>query len=119
MPQTGLTGPFLLNRETIDSTVTTTPGVYALGYVEVGGDFIPKCVGRSDDDINKSLKDWVNSKYSKFKFECYDSAEAAFTKECRLYHDWKEQLDNQEHPKKLDNTWECPCCKLFESTNQK
>ena len=119
MPQTELKGPFPLNREAIDSAVTATPGVYALGYIEVGGDFIPKYVGGSDDNVRQSLKDWVNSKYSKFKFECYDSAEASFAKECRLYHDWKEQLDNQEHPKKLNIRWKCPCCELCESTNQK
>ena len=119
MPQTGLKGPFSLNKETVGSAVIAAPGVYMLGYVEIGGDFIPKYVGSADDDISQSLKEWINNKYSKFKFECYDSAEAAFTKECRLYHDWKEQLDNQEHPKRLDTRWKCPCCELCESTNQK
>ncbi|UCH31784.1 MAG: hypothetical protein JSV05_09935 [Candidatus Bathyarchaeota archaeon] len=111
MPQTGLKGPFQLNREIIDTVVTSSSGVYALGYVEIGGDFIPKYVGRSDNDINQILKDWTSSQYSQFKFECYDSPELAFTKECGLYHDWKEQLDNQEHPKKLEDTkWKCPRC---------
>ncbi len=119
MPQTGLKGPFSISKEIIDSAVTPTPGVFVLGYLEIGGDFIPKYVGRSDDDIKQSLKDWVNSKYSKFKFECYDSAEVAYTKECRLHHDWKEQLDNQEHPKKLDARWNCPCCKSSIGTSKK
>lgn len=111
MLQTGLKGPFLLNREIIDDVVISASGVYVLGYVEVGGDFIPKYVGRADDDINRVLKDWVDGKYSRFKFECYDSPEMAFTKECSLYHDWKEQLDNQEHPKRHeDSRWECPRC---------
>jgi hypothetical protein len=118
MPQTGMKGPFALNREAIDTATTASPGVYALGYVEVGGDFIPKHVGRSDDDVNRSLKDWVNTKYSKFKFECYDSPEAAFARECELYHDWKEQLDNQEHPRRRDTRWACPCCELSEDANQ-
>ncbi|UCE96165.1 MAG: hypothetical protein JSV51_00720 [Candidatus Bathyarchaeota archaeon] len=119
MPYTGLKGPFSLNEKIIESAVSVTPGVYALGYIEIGGDFIPKYVGRSDVNINQSLKEWVNTEYSKFKFECCDSAEAAFARECRLYHDWKEQLNNQEHPKKLDTRWKCPCCELYESTNQK
>ncbi len=118
MPQTGLKGPLSLDKKTIESAVSATPGVYALGYVEIGGDFIPKYIGRSDNNISQSLKDWVNSKYSKFKFEYYDSAEAAFLKECKLYHDWKEQLDNQEHPKKLVTRWNCPCCELAESGSQ-
>jgi hypothetical protein len=119
MPQTGLKGPFSLNKETIESVASATPGVYVLGYVEIGGDFIPKYVGRSDANINQSLKEWANTEYSKFKFECCDSPQSAFVKECRLYHDWKEQLNNQEHPRKLDNRWNCPCCKLFESGSQK
>ena len=119
MPQTGLDGPFSLKIETINSVVTVSPGVYALGYVEIGGDFIPKYIGRSDANINKSLNDWVDRGYSKFKFECCDSVETAFAKECRLYHDWKEQLDNKEHPKRRDANWNCPCCKLSEITDEK
>ena len=118
MPQTRLSGPFALNIAAIEGATHAAPGVYALGYVEIGGDFIPKYIGRSDDDINRSLKEWINSKYSRFKFECCDSAEAAFAKHCRLYHDWKEQLDNQEHPKGLDARWACPCCKSSENPSQ-
>ncbi len=117
MPQTGLRGPFSINKAIIDSAVTSNPGVFVLGYVEIGGDFIPKYVSRSDADTKQSLKEWVNSRYSKFKFDCYDTAELAFTQECRLYHDWKEQLDNHEHPTKLDKKWNCPYCKS--STNSK
>lgn len=114
MPQTELEGPYVLNTETIDRIVTkTSPGVYVLGYVGIGG-FIPKRVGRSDDSINEILKNRVGGDYSQFKFNYYDSSEAAFMKECCLYHDWKEQLDNEQHPERPDNTQcKCPGCDLF------
>jgi hypothetical protein len=115
MPQTELEGPYSLNSETIDSVVAkTSPGVYVLGYVGIGGFFIPKHVGRSDDSISDRLKDCVGGKYSKFKFDYYDSPEAAFAKECCLYHDWKEQLDNDQHPDRPENTrCRCPECDVF------
>lgn len=115
MPETGLNGPYTLDNETIDRVVTrTSPGAYALGYIGDQGGFVPKYVGRSDYDINKRLKDWVGSKYSKFKFGYYDSPKAAFEKECNLYHDWKEQLDNEHHPDRPENTnWKCPRCNIF------
>ena len=115
MPQTGLKGSYSLNNETIDEKVTkTSAGAYALGYLNAEGAFVPKYVGRSDDDINGRLNDWVGSKYAYFKFGYYDSAKAAFEKECDLYHDWKEQLDNKQHPDRSDGTnWKCPRCYAF------
>ena len=115
MPTTGLKGPYSLDTKTIDKVVTKkSAGAYALGYLNKEGLFVPKYVGRSDTDINKRLKDWVGSKYSKFKFDYYGSPKAAFTKECNLYHDWKNQLDNKEHPDRPDDAnWKCPRCKIF------
>jgi hypothetical protein len=90
MPQTGLRGPYNLDNATIDAIVTrTSPGAYALGKVD-DNIFYVSYVGRSDDDINRRLKDWVG-KYPKFKFEYYDSPKAAFEKECNLYHDFGEK----------------------------
>jgi len=124
MPQTGLGGPYRLDNETINREVTrTSPGAYALGHVEqrkkneeMVKTFIVEYVGRSDDDINSRLKNWVGSKYSEFKFEYYGSPKAAFEKECNLYHDWgeKEILDNDRHPERPDGTdWKCPRCNIF------
>jgi hypothetical protein len=110
-----LRGPFTLNNETIDGQVTaTSAGAYALGYLNNQKLFVPKYVGRSDDNINKRLKNWVGSKYSYFKFEYYSSAKAAFEKECNLYHDWENQIDNKQHPDRPDETnWKCPRCNVF------
>lgn len=93
MPTTGLRGPYSLDNNAIDTVVTKkSAGAYALGYINEEDLFVPKYVGRSDDDINKRLKDWVGSKYPTFKFEYYGSPKAAFEKECNLYHDWKKQF---------------------------
>jgi len=114
MPSTGLRGPHSLNTETIDSVVEKNKiGAYALGYVSVGDDFMPKYVGRSDNDLNGRLKTHIGEGCSKFKFEYYSSAKKAFEKECNLHHDWKEQLDNKEHPDRPSGTnWKCPRCNV-------
>ena len=115
MTTTGLKGPFSLDVKTIDKVVTKkSAGTYALGYLNKEGLFVPKYVGRSDTDINKRLKDSVGNNYPKFEFEYYGSPKAAFEKECNLYHDWKAQLDNKEHPDRPENAnWKCPRCKKF------
>ena len=119
MPSTGLKGSYSLTTEKIDEIVTnTSPGAYALGrYDSEEKTFYISYVGRSDNDINDRLKKHATEgKYSRFKFDYYDSPKAAFEKECNLYHDFgeKEKLDNKKHPQRPDDsTWECPRCDIF------
>lgn len=48
-----------LTDERIDEAVgRTSPGSYALGYLD-GGAFIAFYVGRSDSDVNASLHSWI------------------------------------------------------------
>jgi hypothetical protein len=106
-----------LSNEKIDAVVTrTAPGVYALDPTERGA-FVVKYVGRSDDDLNKRLKDWVGTKYVYFKFDYATSPKNAFEKECELYHDNggpEGKLDNEIHPRRPDGTdWKCPRCKTY------
>lgn len=129
MPKTGLRGSYSLNNETIDAKVTrkNSAGAYALGHVETEKKneeerkiFYVNYVGRSDDDINGRLKEWVG-KYPRFKFEYYDSPRAAFKKECSLYHGFgeKETLDNDKHPERSKNkNWKCPRCDIFNEENE-
>jgi len=116
MPQTGLNGPYALDNETIDRVVTrTSPGAYALGYVE-NNSFYVQYVGRSDDNINQRLKQHVGE-YPRFKFDYFGSPKAAFEKECNLWHDWggpEGSLANKSHPDRPDGTdWKCPRCNKF------
>jgi len=115
MPLSGLQGPYNLNIQTIDEVVILkSAGVYALAKMVEGNSFHISYVGRSDDDINRRLKDWVD-KYALFKFEYYVSPRTAFEKECNIYHYFgPEGLDNEAHPERPKNTnWLCPQCNLF------
>jgi len=63
MADTGLKGPYPLTNDEIDRIITqTSPGVYALDRENSSGTFIVNYVGRSDDDVNDRLKDWIGSK---------------------------------------------------------
>jgi predicted RNA-binding Zn-ribbon protein involved in translation (DUF1610 family) len=117
-PRTGLRGPFLLNEQTVNEEVGYgSPGVYALGRKR-DKTFYPRYFGRSDSDVNAELKKHFG-KYDAFKFEYFDSPEAAFTKECELYHDFRgpeSRLDNKTHPDRSQGaTWQCPKCNAFVS----
>jgi len=119
MANTGLKGHFSLTENGIDKEVTkTSAGVYALGHLNNDNTFIVSYVGRSDEDLNGRLKQWVGEKnYKNFKYDYFPSSKSAFEKECRLYHDFggKEKLDNDIHPDRPKNTnWECPVCTIFD-----
>jgi len=115
MANTNLTGPYLLTSDKIDEIVDViSPGTYVLGYVNKNNAFVVEYVGRSDDDLNDRLGDWVDD-YESFKFKIYDSAKESFEKECTIYHDFgeKEKLDNDIHPDRPDNSnYSCPVCGL-------
>jgi hypothetical protein len=135
----GMNGSYPLNDEAIDERVSrTSPGNYALGYME-GATFVVFYVGRSDSDVKSRLHEWVgapsryerysasskaawrsrlrghlphgapvltsvgidvDSSYTRFAYSYASSAEAAFEKECRNYHDFGGSggLDNEDHP---------------------
>jgi len=113
-----LSGLESLTNEKIDKMVTQTkPGVYVLDRT-TGGGFQVNYVGRADTDLNRRLKDWVESKYKYFKFDYATSPKDAFEKECALWHDFggpEGKLDNDKHPERPNGTdWKCPRCKIFE-----
>jgi len=111
---TGLKDSFSLDAETIDDQVTkTSSGVYALG-TKKGNIFHVHYVGRSDVDVKAELKDCVG-RYDRFKFDYTDpySSDAAFLKECQLFHDFggtEGKLDNQHHPERPSGDVSCPIC---------
>lgn len=116
MAKLNMNGSYELSNEKIDQNVIkTSAGNYALGHTK-DSSFIVKYVGRSDDDLNKRLKDWVGD-YKQFKYSYATSPKAAFEKECRNYHDFGEnkKLDNEYHPDRPDgSTWKCPVCDVFD-----
>lgn len=119
MANTDLYGPFNLDKETIDKKVKGLgAGAYALEKRSKPDTFVVNYVGRSDTDLNDRLKNWCDTKYKRFKYAFYDTAKAAFLKECRLYHDFGEtdSLDNEQHPERpTGKDWECPICDIFDN----
>lgn len=112
MASSNLLGPYELTSNKVDAVVADKSiGAYALGTVK-NGVFYIYYVGRSDQDLNKRLKQHVGN-YDDFKFEYYDSAKAAFEKECHLYHDFKPR-DNDIHPRRpTGSNWKCPVCEHY------
>lgn len=116
-PSTGLRGSFPLDEQTINEQVDSgSPGVYALGYRK-GKSFIVQHIGRSDTNVNGQLKEHIG-KYDRFKFDTSDSPQAAFIKECELYHSFggpEGKLDNKNHPDPEGMAWSCPKCTVLDS----
>ena len=99
----------LLNVENIDKYVEDNRiGNYALGYNR-NHIFVPKYVGRSDNDLKERLMDHVNSNHKRFKFKYQRTKKQAFIKECENYHDLNDQIENEIHPDSPDGqSLECP-----------
>lgn len=113
MPNSGLSGPYSLTKESIDRNVTrTSAGAYALGRT-IDGVFHVHYVGRSDGDVRGRLKDHVG-KYTQFKFDYFSSAKAAFEKECRLYHDFGPPANSVHPARPRGSGWKCPACAIFD-----
>jgi hypothetical protein len=114
MPSTGLKGPFLLTAERVNIAVTAAlPGAYALGQTDTEGTFLVDTIGRSNDNLKKTLEDQIDGR-SQFKFECFHSAKAAFEKECGLYHEFTMSM-TQDHPTRPEGSyWKCPRCNVLD-----
>ncbi len=113
MAQNGLLGPFALTDQVIDQEVgQRQPGAYVLEESSDLVNFRVAYVGRSDTNLKNQLHVHVGS-YKRFRYEYCSSAQAAFEKECILYHDF-EPHDNPIHPQRPTGTaWRCPRCNLF------
>ena len=107
----GLEGPFALTDSVIDEVVREqSPGAFVLESTEHGLRSV--FVGRSDFDVNNQLHVYVGA-YSRFKFVYCSSPQAAFEKECTLFHDF-DPTDGIGHPlRSPGSAWTCPRCKLL------
>jgi hypothetical protein len=116
MADTGLLGPHPLNSNRIDGYVGDGIGAYALGSANINGGLDVRYVGRSDNDLNTRLKNWIGS-YTHFKFGHFKTREGAFNHECRMFHDFGgvQGLDNSIHPARpAGATYGCPHCRMFD-----
>jgi hypothetical protein len=110
----------VLNAHEITELVTrTSPGNFALGYVD-GDRFCILCVGRSDADLAKELRAWIKenrARYKAFTFSYAPCAKAAFERECEDFHDLggTDRLDNVSHPQRpARSDWLCPRCDCYD-----
>ena len=107
-----LSKPIRLTEAEIDAAVKhISPGVYILDET-TSGPWRDDYVGRSDNNLNARLKDWVGT-YGFFKAAYLDSAKQAFEAECEFYHALAPR-DNKVHPARPANSnWVCPRCYIF------
>jgi hypothetical protein len=109
----GLSGPFVLSDDIIDQEVHNQgPGAFLLDSATNAEVFKATFVGRSDIDVNNQLHVYVGV-YKRFKFVYCPSPQAAFERECNLFHDFAPN-DNPAHPRRPEHSgWVCPRCKLL------
>jgi hypothetical protein len=107
----GLEGPFALTDRVIDEVILEqSPGAFVLERTNNGVHSV--FVGRSDFDVNNQLHVYVGA-YTRFKFVYCSSPQAAFEKECTLFHDF-DPTDGIGHPLRPPGSkWTCPRCKLL------
>ena len=101
-----MSGSYPLDAGSIDDVLMqTSPGNYALGYMD-GGVFEVFYVDRSDSDLRRRLHEWVgmpssSERYASSAKESWDVQQRgplpAFDKECRNYDDFG-GLDNEARP---------------------
>ena len=130
MASLDMDGPFVLESKTIQSSVGGNPGNFALGTLTDKKRFAVRLVGRSDDNLQKTLLQELKrgtgqpgffarlfagkKRINAFKFSHARDAEAAFGKECRNFHNFggSSKLANKAHPKPPPGkAWACSYCK--------
>ena len=112
-------GPLAFDETEVGKVKESNLGNYALGFIRSSDSaFIPKYVGRSDSDLQKELKAKLSTKSqtrTHFMFSYAGSEKAAFDKECKNYHDFKRQLENEIHPARPNGTnHACPVANCTE-----
>lgn len=115
MTGTELNGPYRLVYDEITFFVrSASKGVYLLGQEGQSNRFLISYVGAGFTDVRSELLDRIGTA-SMFKVQLTSSAEAAFRKQCDLFHQFKPS-GNFLHPERPHgSSVQCPHCVL--STN--
>jgi len=110
MPLPILSGPFVLSVGAVEEAIRgKISGVYVLS-TKAGGDINCRRVGRADDDLGMTIKDFVGL-YSHFSYASALSPAQAYAMECEFYHSGK-LPENPAHPMKPAGChWICPVCR--------
>ncbi len=117
MASLNMDGPYLLIPDKIDEVVPAMKiGTFALGYV-ADVNFVVVYIGRSDENLNEELNDWVFRKSDCifFKYNLSQTPQEAFKKECTSYHDFGGiDLKCKQHPQRIEGSnWKCPICDIY------
>lgn len=109
-----LEGPYRLSFDGISAIRnSSSPGVFALGYIGREAAFYINYIGRSDHDVKSRLLELIGSD-SFFKLGLTESPEEAFRRECELFHSFRPPA-NRVHPGRSANTnWICPRCSVMD-----
>lgn len=112
MAQDNLIGPHKLTFDGIAAALNQpSPGVFALGYSGRHDVFYINFVGRADLDLRVQLRNMIGSDVA-FKYSLAESGEAAFYRECDLFHAFRPPA-NRLHPSRpMSTNWVCPLCIL-------
>ena len=110
-------GPFQLAESVIDTVVTrTAPAVFLIRRIEELTEYAyyrGRVGCAAHGNLKCELKRWLGSDYRVFCFEYADSPDAAFERQCRLWHELEGpegKLVNEGHPEPPDKNSRCPVC---------
>ncbi|RKU07186.1 hypothetical protein C6502_18100 [Candidatus Poribacteria bacterium] len=110
-------GPFQLANSVIDTVINNTdPAVFLLRRIEETPEYAHyrALIGRTDGNLAKTLKQWLDSDYRVFSFQYVESTDAAFKQQCMMWHQLEGpdgKLDNERHPEPNDGqVIRCPVC---------
>lgn len=110
-------GPFQLADSVIDTVINNTgPAVFLLRRVEETPKYAHyrALIGRTDGNLAKTLKRWIDSDYRVFSFQYVESTHAAFRQQCTMWYELdgpNGKLDNERHPEPDDGqVTRCPIC---------
>ncbi|MBA4171802.1 MAG: hypothetical protein C0511_03890 [Hyphomicrobium sp.] len=112
MMNTELSGPYRLVYDEITFFVrTASKGVYMLGQQGQSNRFLVSYVGAGFTDVRSELLDRIGTA-SMFKLQLTPSADAAFSKQCDLFHQFQPS-GNFVHPERpRGSSAQCPYCAL-------
>jgi len=107
-------GPFPFDEKSIDTHVDKKKiGNYLLGKIE-GGQFRTRYVGRSDNDLNRRLKEHIPEAYTHFMYSYQTHVNDAYHAECINFHEHggTVRLNNEIHPDRPQGCYHlnCPRC---------
>lgn len=92
--------------ELYEESVEDEPGVYLFYRTREGP---VRYVGRADTSLRRRI---AGRPYTYFRYKHADDEVEAYYWECRYFHQFRDTIENERHPRKPDGYYdlECPIC---------